>query len=98
MQGGETLILPSAKSVSGAPLQIRVGEPAGKGFLLGLFIEDDLPALKGVLPANLAGGAIPNAGQYLYEIAQELLQLQANSAGTNPVNWSAAYLPYEITR
>lgn len=98
MNANETLILPNALSTSGQPLQIRVSEPAGKGFLLGLFIEDDLPALKAILPADLAGGAIPNAGQYLYEIAQELLQLQANNNGTKPVQWSATYLPYEISR
>jgi hypothetical protein len=65
MNAGETLTIPNTLSNSGQPLQIRVSEPAGKGFLLGLFIEDDLPALKAILPADLAGGAIPNAGQYL---------------------------------
>lgn len=98
MAAGDTLAIPNGKSKNGNALQIRVSEPAGKGFLLGLFVEDDLPALKSVLPADLAGGAIPNAGQYLYEIAQELLQLQANTTGTDPIKWSAAYLPYDITR
>ncbi|MGJ8583847.1 MAG: caspase family protein [Marinosulfonomonas sp.] len=98
MAAGDTLAIPNGKSKNGNALQIRVSEPAGKGFLLGLFVEDDLPALKSVLPADLAGGAIPNAGQYLYEIAQELLQLQARTTGTDPIRWSAAYLPYDITR
>lgn len=98
MTAGETLTIPNGQSKNGNAIRIRVSEPAGKGFLLGLFIEDDLPALDSVLPADLAIGAIPNAGQYLYEIAQELLQLQANQTSANPVQWSAAYLPYEITR
>lgn len=93
---GETLAIPNGKSTSGAPLQIRVTEPHGKGFLLGLFIEDELPRLTAILPENLAGGPVPNAGQYLYEIAQDLLRLQADASGSSAPEWSATYLPYEI--
>ena len=75
---------------------IRVTEPAGAGFLLGLFIEDELPRLTAVLPENLAGGPVPNAGQYLYEIAQDLLRLQADGSASSATEWSATYLPYEI--
>jgi metacaspase-1 len=93
---GETLTIPNGVGASGAPLTIRVTEPAGEGFLLGLFIEDDLPALTALLPENLDGGPVPNAGQYLYEIAQDLLRLQTSGAGSTAAQWSAAYLPYEI--
>ncbi len=96
MAAGETLTIPNGKSGNGAPLEIRVTEPHGKGFLLGLFIEDDLPRLTAILPENLAGGPVPNAGQYLYEIAQDLLRLQADASGTSAPEWSATYLPYEI--
>ena len=95
---GQSLTIPNGLSTNGLPLQIRVSEPAGEGFLLGLFIQDDLPTLQALLPENLSGGPIPNAGQYLYEIAQDLLRLQANSTGSVAVEWSAAYLPYEIIR
>ncbi|MEL6802094.1 MAG: hypothetical protein AAFO80_19680, partial [Pseudomonadota bacterium] len=66
------------------------------GFLLALFIEDELPNLTALLPENIKGGPIPNAGQYLYEIAQDLLRLQATPTGNSAVEWSATYLPYRI--
>lgn len=96
MKAGETLTIPNGVSSNGAPLEIRVTEPAGNGFLLGLFIEDELPSLTAILPENLLGGPVPNAGQYLYQIAQELLRLQADGSGSVATEWSATYLPYEI--
>ena len=96
MKAGETLTIPNGASSSGVPLAIRVTEPAGNGFLLGLFIEDELPRLTAILPENLDGGPVPNAGQYLYEIAQDLLRLQAEGTGSSAPEWSATYLPYEI--
>ncbi|MGB3313213.1 MAG: caspase family protein [Albidovulum sp.] len=96
MQAGETLTIPNGNSADGVPLTVRVTEPAGAGFLLGLFIEDDLPRLTAILPENLEGGPVPNAGQYLYEIAQDLLRLQADGSGSAATEWSATYLPYEI--
>lgn len=96
MSAGETLTIPNGSSAAGKPIVLRVTEPAGQGFLLGLFIEDDLPRLTAVLPENLAGGPIPNAGRYLYEIAQDLLRLQSLPDGMSAVDWSATYLPYEI--
>lgn len=96
MRTGQTLRIPSGQSANGLPIRIRVTEPTGKGFLLGLFVEDDLPSLTAVLPENLQGGPIPNAGQYLYELAQDLLRLQADDGTSKPVRWSATYLPYTI--
>jgi hypothetical protein len=98
MTPGQTLVIPNGLSTNGRPLQIRVTEPVGEGFLLGIFVEDDLPTLEAVLPENLGGGPIPNAGQYLYEIAQDLLQMQADATGNSAVEWSAVYLPYQIVR
>lgn len=98
MEAGQTLTIPNGLSTSGRPLQIRVSEPAGEGFLLALFIEDDLPNLTALLPENIQGGPIPNAGQYLYEIAQDLLRMQASATGNSAVEWSATYLTYRIAR
>lgn len=91
---GRPLTIPSALGVNGTPLRIRVTEPAGQGLLLGLFIEGDLPDLTGLLPAGLDGGAVANAGQSLFEIAQGLLALEADP--DREVAWSATYLPYRI--
>ncbi len=96
MTAGARLVIPSGNSANDVPLRIRVSEPHGRGFLLALFVEGDLPRLTALLPKNLSGGPIPNAGQYLYEIAQDLLKLQAGEAGTVATEWSATYLPYEI--
>lgn len=96
MAAGERLTIPSGNGANGKPLRVRVSEPAGKGFLLALFIEDELPKLTAVLPENISGGPVPNAGQYLYEIAQDLLRLQADGSGSTPIEWSATYLPYDI--
>jgi len=91
---GRPLTLPSAIGANGKPLAIRVTEPAGQGVLLALFIEGDLPELTGLLPAGLEGGALPNAGQSLFEISQRLLALDADP--DSGVAWSATYLPYRI--
>ena len=96
MTAGETLTVPSGLSTNGLPMRLRVTEPAGQGFLLALFVEDDLPTLTAILPENLSGGPIPNAGQYLYGIAQDLLRLQVGENGATPIRWSATYLPYTI--
>lgn len=96
LAAGEALTIPSAMGASGRPLRIRVTEPAGQGLLLGLFIEGDLPQLTALMPAGLAGGPVPNAGQSLFEISQSLLRLEADP--DRPVAWSATYLPYRIER
>jgi hypothetical protein len=98
VKAGQPQVIPSALSSNGRPLRIRVAEPAGEGFLLAILVEDDLPELNSILGNNLDGRPVPNAGQYLYEIAQDLLQLQADDNGIGAVKWSAAYLPYQITR
>lgn len=91
---GRPLTLPSALGTNGKPLRIRVTEPSGQGVLLALFIEGDLPELTALLPAGLDGGALPNAGQSLFEISQRLLALDADP--DSGVAWSATYLPYRI--
>jgi hypothetical protein len=91
---GESLTIPEAFATTGMPLQIRVTEPAGSGFLVALLVEGDVPAYERILPDNLNVDPIPNAVQYLYEIAQALLEMQAGPDGNGSVNWSAAYLPY----
>lgn len=93
---GQPLIIPSALGANGRPLRIRVTEPAGQGLLLGLFIEGDLPQLAALMPAGIAGGPVPNAGQSLFEISQKLLRLESDP--DRPVAWSATYLPYRIER
>jgi hypothetical protein len=93
---GQPLTIPSALGANGRPLRIRVTEPAGQGLLLGLFIEGDLPQLTALMPAGIAGGPVPNAGQSLFEISQKLLRLESDP--DRPVAWSATYLPYRIER
>lgn len=96
MTSGQILSIPNAIGVNGLPLEIRVTEPAGQGFLVALFVEDELTTLEATLPENLAGGPIPNATEYLYQTAQALLEMQAAPDGNHAVSWSAVYLPYEI--
>ena len=91
--GQEVTVPQNVTSVNGAPIRVRVTGPAGRGFLLALLVEDDLPDLAALLPENLNGGAVPDAGQFLYDMAGDLLALSARGE----VTWSAAYLPYEIT-
>ena len=94
---GAPVTIPQGLSASGRALQVRVTEPVGQGFLLGLLIEDDLPDMAAILPQNLAGGPVADAGAYLFDIAQDLLDLRPNGPGSAPVRWSATYLPYTIT-
>ncbi len=94
MTAGQSLVIPSGVSANGRPLRMRVSEPAGQGLLLALFIEGDLADLTQILPAGLDGGALPEAGQSLYQISQSLLQLEADPS--RAVRWSATYLPYRI--
>ncbi len=91
---GATLTIPNGRSANGKPIRLRVSEPAGQGLLLAVLVEDDVAALTDILPASIANGAIPDAGQYLYAISQDLLARQADP--TNPIRWSATYLPYQI--
>jgi metacaspase-1 len=93
---GESLSIPEAFATTGMPLQIRVTEPAGPGFLVALLVEGHVPAYERILPDHLNVEPIPNAVQYLYEIAQSLLEMQAGPDGNGSVNWSATYLPYRI--
>ena len=95
---GAPVTVPMGLSASGRALQVRVTEPAGEGFLLGLLIEDDLPDMAAILPENLSGGPVPDAGAYLFNIAQDLLELRPNGPGSAPITWSATYLPYTISR
>ena len=70
--------------------------PAGRGFLVALFVEDDLDTLQATLPENIQGGQISNATAYLYQTAEALLKMQSGPDGNHAVSWSAVYLPYEI--
>ena len=90
----QRIVIPSGSSANGLPLRVTVTGPTGRGILLALFTEGDPARLAQVLPPGLAEGAMTEAGQHLYAIAQELLRRDADPAGR--LNWSAAYLPYEI--
>ena len=94
IEPGATLRIPNAVGASGAPLLMRVTEPAGQGVLLGVFIEGDLDDLTALLPAGLDGGPVSNASQSLFEFSQTLLARAADPDA--PVAWSATYLPYRI--
>lgn len=96
IRSGGTLTIPQGLGPNGAELEIRVSEPAGKGLLLALHVEDQMPTLEALLPENLSGGTVDDARLYLSRIAKELLTLQAGENGNTPVRWSAVYLPYEI--
>ncbi len=98
MEAGQILTIPNAVSSNGLPLEIRVTEPAGQGFLVALFVEDDLETLQATLPENIQGGTIPNATEYLYQTAEALLEMQTGPEGNYAVSWSAVYLPYEIVQ
>ena len=93
---GAPVTIPQGLSSAGRALQVRVTEPSGDGFLLGLLIEDEIADLTAILPTNLAGGPVPDAGRYLFDIAQDLLALRPEGPGSAPVRWSATYLPYTI--
>jgi hypothetical protein len=96
IEAGQRLIIPEAVATTGRPLQIRVTEPIGPGFLIALLVESDVPIYEQLLPQNLNLDPIPDATQYLYEVAQTLLEMQAGPDGNAAVEWSAAYLPYTI--
>ena len=93
---GAPVTIPQGLSSTGRALQVRVTEPSGDGFLLGLLIEDEVNDLTAILPANLSGGPVSDAGRYLFDIAQDLLALRPDGPGSAPVRWSATYLPYTI--
>lgn len=97
---GETVVIPEAKSTNGLPLEIVVTEPAGQGKLLALLIEDDTASLSdfSILPPDLAPGPVPNAEDFLLDLAMSLQGTLATAAGDRSVNWSAAVLDYRISR
>ncbi len=97
---GDTVVIPEAKSTNGLPLEIVVTEPAGQGKLLALLIEDDTASLADftILPPELAPGPVPNAEDFLLDLAMSLLGTLATASGDRAVNWSAAVLDYRIHR
>lgn len=96
LEAGAPRVVPEAVGTTGRPLQIRVTEPVGKGILIALLVEDRLSALEEILPTNRDGSPIPNANQYLYQLTQALLEMQAGPDGNSAAQWSAVYLPYVI--
>lgn len=94
LRAGESVTIPSGMSANGLPLRVRVTGPAGRGILLALFTEGSAADLAQVLPPGLDDGALDEAGQHLFAIAQELLRRDADPAAR--LGWSAAFLPYEV--
>lgn len=94
----QTMTLPEAFSRSGRRLEITVTEPAGRGYLLAILVEDEIEALQGLLPRDLAPGPIPGAPHYLQALANGLNTLKLSADRVTPVAWSAAFTPYEILR
>lgn len=97
---GDTVVIPEAKSSNGLPLEIVVTEPAGQGKLLALLIEDSTASLADftILPPEIAPGPVPNAEDFLLDLAMSLQGTLATAAGDRSVNWSAAVLDYRIHR
>lgn len=93
---GGAVAIPGPVAETGRPMRVTVTEPAGEGLLLALLVETDMPVFREILPRDLALDPIPDATQYLYEIAQALLEMQAGPGGNAAVEWSAATLPYTI--
>lgn len=92
---GTVVQLPQGVSANGLPLRVTAVGPPGRGILLALFSPRGSAELAQVLPPDLRAGALPDAGQALFRIGQDLLRRDADPATS--LSWSAAWLTYEIT-
>ncbi|MEO1091717.1 MAG: caspase family protein [Pseudomonadota bacterium] len=93
---GVEVVIPEAVGASGAPLRIRAVEPSGRGQLVAILVEDPSFDLDAVLGAHLALRPVPNATAYLAAIAELLRRMTVDNGVNRAINWSVAYLDYEI--
>lgn len=97
IEAGGRLVIPERASVNNVPLQIRVVEPAGRGQLLALLVQDEhADALAGLLPPDVAPGPIADGETVLFNLADALNRVQSNEEGNSLISWSAAYVDYNI--
>lgn len=81
-----------------APVRIRASEPAGRGTLIAILMEDRIEPALAMLPANAELAPIPDARSHLEALVTHLNDLKADADGARPFVWSAQVLPYSITR
>ena len=91
---GEVLTIPSGTGANGMPLRIQVTEPAGRGFLLAILVENPADEIERVLPKGLTGGLVGSAQTHLNALFQALQELSAPEGES--LRWSAKIAPYAI--
>ena len=95
---GETVTIPGDELVSGQRVVIRVTEPAGRGRLLAILVEDELDAIAALLPQNVNLAPVPDAAGWLARLAHLLNDMQGSADGNSAVAWSGVVLDYTIAR
>lgn len=90
--------IPSALSANGQPIVIRVTEPAGRGHLLAVLVEDNLSAIDDLIPPQSQLNAISDGVGHLTELANRLNTVVNDPNGARGSRWHATIVPYTITR
>ncbi|MEE4188141.1 MAG: caspase family protein [Roseobacter sp.] len=92
----ERITIPSALSSNGQPIEISVTEPAGRGHLVAVLIEDDLDAVTSKLPNNVNLEPVPGGLSHLTDLARALNASFVDASGRRSTLWHASILPYSI--
>lgn len=90
--------IPSALSANGQPIVIRVTEPAGRGHLLAVLVEDDVSAIDDLIPPQSQLNAVPDGVGHLTKLANALNAVVNDPNGARGSRWHATIVPYTITR
>lgn len=93
---GWSLSIPNARDT--APIRIRASEPAGRGHLIAVLMQDRIESALAMLPANASLAPIPDARRHLETLVTHLNDLKADDTGTSAFVWSAQVVPYTISR
>ncbi len=93
LKAGKTLILPDSPQ----DFNCMADKPLGKGILIALLVEDQLPYFFQNLPKAFEEIPAKQALTILQELRMTLNQtLQKENAANYPVRWSAAFFEYEV--
>ncbi len=93
IEPGQHVTIPEIPS----PLQFTASEPVGEGTLMAIVTEDNVDlgqlveASRNLRPTN-------DAGTYLTQLAQSLLDIWQGGDNNRELNWSLATLKYRISR
>lgn len=98
IDGQQLVEIPNALSTNGQPIEINVTDPAGRGHLVAVLVEDDIQTVTDRLPDYINLDPIPSGLDHLTTLADTLNLSLNDGLGPRASRWHAAIVPYTISR